>query len=137
MSRIDLDLIPPPLSVASLISSISKKEGITGSSQLFVEKDTMTPLSDDHILTEDGNWPGASADDHIMFKFTSRPPPPTFIEGTQYKILNCGTGKAVTMYPGQSPGRDLYLFNLSIVQVGIGHKALDVTCSLIDFGHGS
>jgi len=97
----------------------------------------MTPLSDDHILTEDANWPGASADDHIMFKFASRPPPPTFTEGGQYKILNCATGKAVTLLHGWCPGRDLYLFNYSIVQVGVGHKALDVTYSLTDFGYVS
>ena len=70
VSRLDLDLIPPPLSVASLIHFISVKEGITGCSQLFVDKDMMTPLKDDHILTEQGHWPGSTPGDHVMFKST-------------------------------------------------------------------
>ena len=133
MSRIDLDLILPPLSVASLISSISKKEDITGSPQLFVEKDTMTPLSDNHILTEDGNWPGSSAEDHVMFKFASRSPP--FIEGTRYHIINCSTRKIMIFYPAQCPGCDLYLFDASVQERDEGHKAFVVTYSPTDFRH--
>jgi hypothetical protein len=117
--------------VASLISSISKKEGITGSSQLFVEKDTMTPLNDDHILTEDGNWPGSSADDHVMFKFASRPPPPTFTEGGKYMILNCATGKVVAL----EPVYELYLFNLREYRVDHVHSSFNVRYSSTDFGH--
>jgi hypothetical protein len=68
VSKVDLDLIPPPLSVTSLMSFISAMEGITCSSQLFVDKDTMSPLNDDHILTEEGNWPGSTTEGHVMFK---------------------------------------------------------------------
>jgi len=72
VSRIDLDCVPPPLSVASLKRSIAKREEVTASSQLFVDKDTMTPLHGDHVLIVDGNWPGSSIDDHIMFKFDTQ-----------------------------------------------------------------
>jgi hypothetical protein len=70
VSKVDLDLIPPPLSVTSLMSFISATEGIASgcSSQLFVDKDTMSPLNDDHILTEKGNWPGSTTEGHVMFK---------------------------------------------------------------------
>jgi hypothetical protein len=126
VSRIDLDLIPPPLSVASLISSISKKEGITGSSQLFVEKGAMTPLSDDHILTDDGNWPGSSADEPVMFKFASRPPPPTFIEGGKYMIVNCATGRVVGLVPSY--------YGLHVASRCV-HTAYTVKYFPTDFGH--
>ena len=96
VSRVDLDLIPPPLSVASLKSFVSAKEGITGSCQLFTNGDIMTPVIDDHILTEDGKWPGFTPDDHVMFKFTTQLPLPTFSEGSRYMILN-SAGKALGM----------------------------------------
>lgn len=127
ISRVDLDHIPPPLSVASLMRLISKKEGTTGSSQLFADQDQITLLKDDHILTDQGCWPGSTADDYVTFKVTSRPPVQLFKEGTQYKILNAATGKALTMYPSTCPGRNLYLFNLPGGPVGYGHKALDVS----------
>ncbi|KAF8188174.1 hypothetical protein K438DRAFT_1972362 [Mycena galopus ATCC 62051] len=94
VSRVDLDLIPPPLSVASLMRLISAKEGLTGSSQLFADKERMTPLSDNHILVEDGNWPGSTADDHVMVKFASRPGGGNAggsIRNGQYFIENCAT----------------------------------------------
>jgi hypothetical protein len=68
VSKVDLDLIPPPLSVTALMSFISAMEGITCSSQLFVDKDTMLPLNDDHILTGEGNWPGSTTEGYVMFK---------------------------------------------------------------------
>jgi len=111
VSRVDLSLVPPPLSVTSLKRFISEKEGIAGSSQLFTNGDVMTPVIDDHILTEDGKWPGSTPDDPVMFKFTTQVPLPAFSEGSHYMILN-STGKALTLLSGYAPGRDLYLFDL-------------------------
>jgi len=60
---------------------------VPGSSQLFVSSDTMTPLSDDHILVEGEIWLGSTADDYIMF--LSRPQyRPNFIEGARYFVRN-------------------------------------------------
>ena len=112
VSRVDLALVPPPLSVTSLKRFISAKEGMTGSSELFTNGNVMSPVIDDNILTEDGKWPGSTPDDHVMFKFTTRLPLPTFSEGSPYMILT-SAGKALTYLPGYAPGRDLYLFNLS------------------------
>ena len=112
VSRVDLSLIPPPLSVTSLKRFISAKEGITSSSQLFTNGNVMTPVIDDHILTEDGKWPGSTPDDHVMFKFTTQLPP-TFSEGSRYMIWNW-TGKALRCHPGHTgnSGRDLYLIDV-------------------------
>ena len=109
VSRVDLALVPPPLSVASLKRFISAKEAITGSSQLFTTGDIMTPVIDDHILTDDGKWPGSTPDDHVMFKFTTQLPLPTFSEGSHYMIVN-SSGRALDLLSGANPGRDLYLF---------------------------
>ena len=109
VSRVDLALVPPPLSVTSLKRFISAKEGITGSSQLFTNGDVMTPVIDDHILTEDGKWPGSTLDNHVMFKFTTQLPLPTFSEGSHYMIVN-SSGQALALHSGEVPGRDLYLF---------------------------
>ena len=113
VSRVDLFLAPPPLSVISLKCFISEKEGITGSSQLFINGNVTTPVIDGHILTEDGKWPGFTPDDHIMFKFTTRLPLPTFSEGSRYMIFN-STGKALRCQPGHTgnSGRDLYLIEI-------------------------
>ena len=108
VSRMDLSLVPPPLSVTSLKSFISAKEGITGSSQLFTNGDVMNPVTDDHILTEDGKWPGSTPDDHVMFKLIAQLPLPTFSKGSRYMIWT-STGKALRCHPGFHPGRDLYL----------------------------
>ncbi|KAJ7933610.1 hypothetical protein B0H13DRAFT_1855853 [Mycena leptocephala] len=94
VSRIDLDLVPPPLSVASLLRFISAKERITSSSQLFADQDGLAPLSDNHILVNDGKWPGSTADDHVMFKFCSRPGGGNAggsIRNGEYFIVNCAT----------------------------------------------
>ncbi|KDR86096.1 hypothetical protein GALMADRAFT_205284 [Galerina marginata CBS 339.88] len=72
VSRIDLDFIPPPLSVASLKRTISANEGMTSSSEIFVDNATTTPLSDDHVLIKDGDWLGSTADEHVVFKFGAR-----------------------------------------------------------------
>ena len=112
VSRVDLSLIPPPLSVTSLKRFISAKESITSSSQLFTNGNVMTPVIDDHILTEDGKWPGSTPDDHVMFKFTTQFPLPTFSEGSPYMILN-STGKALQFWPGYDSGRDLFLFDMA------------------------
>ena len=75
VSRVDLALVPPPLSVASLKCFISAKEGITAanegivaSSQLYLDNDSMTPLHDDHVLREDDGWPGSTSHNHMVFK---------------------------------------------------------------------
>jgi hypothetical protein len=110
VSRVDLQLIPPPLSVASLVRSIAINEGHVdpGSSQLFVSSDTMTPLSDDHILVEGENWLGSTADDCIMFLF--QPPyRPNFIEGSKYLVRNRSTASLLLLYDGcvQTYHRDI------------------------------
>jgi len=92
ISRIDLELIPPSLSIVSLIRSITLNEGINSpSSQIFADKNAMIPLCDDHILTEDGDWPGSTADDHVIFKFV-RQHFMTF-DGSKYQVQNCSTGR--------------------------------------------
>ena len=111
VSRVDLSPVPPPLSVTLLKSFISAREGITGSSQLFINGDVMNPVIDDHILTEDGKWPGSTPDDHVMFKLRTQFPLPMFSEGSHYMILH-STGKALTFWAGCEPGRDLYLYDL-------------------------
>ena len=125
VSRVDLALVPPPLSVTSLKRFISAKEGITGSSELFTNGDVMTPVIDDHILTEDGKWPGSTLDDHVMFKFTTQLPLPTFSEGSRYMFFN-SAGKVFTL---QSlwPGRELYLFDLATFP-GIDHHPAFHVC---------
>ena len=95
VSRIDLDLVPPPLSVSSLIQSISANEGITASPQLFTDKNTMIPISDNNsVLTEDGAWPGSTAEDHVLFKFD---PFLLKFDGSKYCIQNFSTGRTVKM----------------------------------------
>ena len=113
VSRVDLALVPPPLSVTSLKQFISAKEGITGSSELFTNGDVMSPVIDDHVLTEDGKWPGSTSDNHVMFKFTTQLPLPTFSEGSHYMILS-STGKALELWPGWALG-ELYLFNMVVL----------------------
>lgn len=68
ISQIDLNLAPPPHSVASLVRLISQKEDITAPSQLFVGKDALLPLSNDHVLTDQDQCPGSTVEDHIIFK---------------------------------------------------------------------
>ncbi|KAI6107724.1 hypothetical protein EDD16DRAFT_1831494 [Pisolithus croceorrhizus] len=68
ISQLDFNLIPPPHSVASLVCLISQKEAIKGPSQLYVGKDATTPLSNDHILTDEDGWPGSTVEDHIIFR---------------------------------------------------------------------
>ena len=67
-------------------------------SQLFVSSDSMIPLSDDHILVEDENWLGSTADDYIVF--LSQPHyRPDFIEGSKYTIRNCFTTRILYLHP--------------------------------------
>ena len=125
VSRVDLVLVPPPLSVTSLKRFISAKEGVTGSSELFTNGDVMTPVIDDHISTEDGKWPGSTPDNHVMFKFTAQLPLPMFNEGSHYKILN-STGKALEFWTGYDEGRDLYLFDTAVLAHNPYPKAISV-----------
>ena len=94
VSKIDLDLVPPPLSVASLKRSIALNEGITAFSQLFFDKATMTPLCDDHVLTED-DWLGSTADDHIIFKFDTQSR--MVFDDLKHGIQNCSTGRVMAL----------------------------------------
>ena len=71
MSRLDLDLVSPPLSVISLMNYISSKEGLSGPCEVFTDRGAMTPLSDGDILADQGHWPGSTRDDYIMFKSRS------------------------------------------------------------------
>ncbi|KAF8803265.1 hypothetical protein BYT27DRAFT_7260300 [Phlegmacium glaucopus] len=97
VSRVDLDFVLPPLSVVSLKRSIAKNEGITAittRSQLFVNNDALTPLHDDYaVFTEDGNWPGSTVDDHVLFRFDNQ----YWMEfdGLKHFIQNCSTGRAI------------------------------------------
>ena len=67
VSRLDLDLVSPPLSVMSLMNYISSKEGLSGTCEVFADRGAMTPLNDGDILADQGHWPGSTRDDHIMF----------------------------------------------------------------------
>ena len=90
VSRLDLDLVPPTLSVTTLMHFISAKEGITSSSQLFADKETMDPLNDDHLLIEHGHWPGSTAEDHVMFKLVDSFKSSGFPTGN-FRIRSTGT----------------------------------------------
>jgi len=92
VSKIDLYSIMPPVSVTSLLHILEMKEGINTSSRLLAQ-DGLTPLSDDQIFTKDGDWLGASAEDHIVLKFS-----PPFAEGSQYRIQNCCTGNSLAIW---------------------------------------
>ena len=99
VSRIDLDRIPRPLSVASLVRSITLKESITSTSQMFADKDATILLRDDHILTETGNWAGSTADDYVVFKFDRpRTHPFMTIDASKYQVQNCSTYRLMQMY---------------------------------------
>jgi len=71
VSKVNLGSIPPPVSVTSLLHILKIKEGISASgfSELFAQ-DGLSPLGDNQVFTEDGNWLGASAEEHLVFKFT-------------------------------------------------------------------
>jgi len=97
VSKIDLYSILPPVSVASMLHILNMKEGINTSPQLLAQDG---PLSDDQIFTKDGNWLGASVEDHLVLKF-GRPP---FAEGSQYRIQNCCTGNSLAF----TTPRDFY-----------------------------
>jgi hypothetical protein len=124
VSRVDLQLILPPLSVASLVRSIAINEGHVdpGSSQLFISSDTMTPLSDDHILVEGENWLGSTADDHIIFLSRPHYYLLNFIEGSKYLVRNRSTtmllllhGTFFTTHPGpQGPALRQNDFGLTV-----------------------
>ena len=91
VSKIDLYSIVPPVSVTSLLYILTLKEGINTSAQLLAQDG---PLGDDQILTEDGNWLGASAENHLVLKI-GRPP---FADGSQYRIQNCCTGNSLAFF---------------------------------------
>ena len=133
VSRVDLALVPPPLSVTSLKRVISLKEGITSLSQLFTNGDVLTPVINDHILTENGKWPGSTPDDHIMFKFKTQLPLqtalPTFSEGTHYMILN-SAGKALALQSCR-PDRDIYVLDLPAHPGFRYHTAIFVRIPLV------
>jgi len=93
LSKIDLYSILPPVSVTRLLHILNMKEGINTSPQLLAQ-DGHTPLGGDQIFTKDGNWLGASAEDHLVLKF-GRPP---FAEGSQYRIQNCCTGNSLALW---------------------------------------
>lgn len=107
VSKINLDRIPPPLSVTSLLHLLTMKEDMTTSCQLF-DQDGLTRLDDNPIFMGDGNWFGATAEDHVVLKFTSRPQLPTFIEGSRYEIQNCYTGYSLglnrSIFRNEKPG---------------------------------
>ena len=76
VSRLDLDLVSPPLSVMSLMNFISSKEGLSGPCEVFADQGAMAPLDDGHNLVNQGHWPGSTTDDHMVFKSGSYAPPP-------------------------------------------------------------
>ena len=92
VSKIDLNAIVPPVSVTSLLHILNMKERITdNTSPQLLTQDGLTPL-DDQIFTKDGNWLGASAEDHLVLKFK-----PPFEEGSRYRIQNCFTGNSLAI----------------------------------------
>ncbi|EDR12180.1 uncharacterized protein LACBIDRAFT_311285 [Laccaria bicolor S238N-H82] len=86
-----------------------------------------------NILTEDGKWPGSTPDDHVMFRFPNELSLPTFSEGSHYKILN-STGKALSLYSGIDPGRDLYLYDLPSHQLHRDSPTLSFSLNIQDDG---
>jgi len=89
VSKIDLDLVSPPVSVISLLHILNMQEGINISSQLLTQDGKN--LGDDQIFSKDGNWLGASAEDHLVLQFGRLP----FAQGSQYRIQNCCTGNSL------------------------------------------
>jgi hypothetical protein len=98
VSKFDLDSMLPPVSVTSLLHVLDGKEGICFTSQLLAQ-DGLTPLGDNQIFMEDGNWLGASAEEHLVLKFARRRPP--VAEGSLYWIKNCSTGYFLAYVGGQ------------------------------------
>ena len=94
VSKIDLNSILPPVSITSLLHILNMKEGIIINSSQLLAQDGLTPLGEDQIFTKDGNWLGASAEDHLVLKFV-RPP---FAEGSHYRIRNCCTGNSLGLW---------------------------------------
>ena len=81
VSKINVDLIPPPASVTSLLRFLALQEDITTSCQLF-NSDGQTRLHGD-VFMDDGGGFGATTDDHIVLKFTSRSQVQTTTNGSQ------------------------------------------------------
>ena len=105
LSKIDLNSIVPPVSVTSLLHILNVKERIIKyTSPQLLAQDGLTPLGDDQIFTKDGNWLGASAEDHLVLKFV-RPP---FAEGSQFRIRNCCTTSLLRSLPGTGVQVDTY-----------------------------
>ena len=78
----------------------------------------MTPVINDHVLTEDGKWLGSTPDNHVMIKFTTQLPLPMFSKGSHYMLLNL-MEKALALLSEIDPGHDLYLYDLpAYPQVG-------------------
>jgi hypothetical protein len=87
VSKIDLNQIPPPVSVKSLLPLLALNENImiTTSCQLF-NNDGQTCLDDHYIFMDDGNWFGATAEDHVVLKFTSQSQFQKLTKGSQARI---------------------------------------------------
>ena len=81
VSRINLDQIPSPVSVKSLLRLVAENEGITTSCQLF-NSDGQTRL-DGYVFMDDGSWFGATTEDHVVLKFTDGSEVQTPANGSQ------------------------------------------------------
>ncbi|KIK03919.1 hypothetical protein K443DRAFT_121259 [Laccaria amethystina LaAM-08-1] len=98
-----LDIAPDE--PVALLTRAKPGDGLKpGTENLRVPPDAQSPLTP---RFQDGKWPGSTPDNHVMFKFTTQLPLPTFSEGSRYMILN-SSGKAMTLWPWSN----LYLCNI-------------------------
>ena len=96
VSSINLDTIPPLLSVASLKQRIGAKEEINGLPELFIDKTAMCPYNSGYFPANNGYWPGSTVENPIMLEFPVRRPL-KIAESVLYFIHNCSTNSPLTV----------------------------------------
>ena len=96
VSSINLDTIPPLLSVASLKQRIGAKEEINGLPGLFTDKNAINPFNSDYFPANDGYWPGSTLENPIMLEFPVRRPL-KIAESAVYFIRDCSTNSPLTV----------------------------------------
>ena len=96
VSSINLDTIPPLISVASLKQRIGAKEEINCLPELFLDKDALYPFNRDYFPANDKYWPGPTVENPIMLEFLVRRPL-KIAESAVYFIHNCSTSRPLTV----------------------------------------
>ena len=96
VSSINLDTIPPLLSVASLKQRIGAKEEINRRPELFMDKNAMYPFNSEYFPANDGYWPGSTVENPIMLEFPVWRPL-KIAESAIYLIHNCSTNSPLTV----------------------------------------